>query len=143
VSKLVRTQCCLCLKGISIVIEFDIEQPSHSHSNPPKYTMPTKPPWIPPVLTCSAATEEGLERVLANLGDFETKVCTGKDKDRLRSKQNESWFWENLEEELKQVLFLDPALKDLINVKLKEVAQGNSHPSMATSVIISKLLSKA
>jgi len=110
------------------------------YSNALKYMMPTKPPWIPPVLTCSATTEEGLDKVMTVLGDFETKVCTGKDKEKLRSKQNESWFWENLEEELKQVLFTDPALKDFINIKLKEVSQGKSHPSMAASVVVRKLL---
>lgn len=80
--------------------------------------------WIPQVKTCSSIDKSGLEEVLDMLSKFQNQVKGNSYFDKNRADQQVHWFKENVNELLKHYFFKQPKVKQLYELKLKEVQSG-------------------
>ncbi len=87
---------------------------------------PAVPVWHPPVLTCSAFTGAGIDRIWQVIGEHQAVMKKGGEFERKRSQQNTRWMWSLIEEGV-MARFLDlPEVKQTLEKIQRQVAAGET-----------------
>jgi LAO/AO transport system kinase len=86
---------------------------------------PTESAWHPPVLTCSALTGSGIDRIWQVIRDHQATLKRTGEFEKKRSEQNTRWMWRLIEEGIR-THFLDlPEVKEQLPKITRQVASGD------------------
>jgi len=98
--------------------------------------------WMPPVVTCSALTLEGINEIWdVVLNHRENKKGTG-EFDEKRKKQAVDWMWSLVEQGLKDQFYKIPDVKKMLPKLTKEVERGKTAPAAAAYELLSSFSNK-
>jgi LAO/AO transport system kinase len=100
---------------------------------------PRSPNWSPPVMTCSALTGDGMQRLWAHVLDHRTRLTASGELASRRGEQQVKWMWTMLEERLFEPLRSDRALKTALPRIEADVAAGKLAPASAVEKIAAML----
>lgn len=95
--------------------------------------------WTPPVLTCSALTMEGLDRILEVIVTHRKQMTELGELERKRKAQNLEWFWSLVREGLELWFFQGEEVKKLLSALIKDIEEGSLSPTSAAEKILSRL----
>jgi LAO/AO transport system kinase len=93
------------------------------------------PDWTPPVLTYSARTGTGIDRLWETIGLFFTRTTQSGRHEQRRRDQQVKWMWALLDERLKARLTGDPVLAARLPEIEKAVASGARTATLAADEI--------
>jgi LAO/AO transport system kinase len=100
---------------------------------------PRSPTWSPPVVTCSAATGDGIAALWEHILDHRRRLTAAGELAARRRAQQVKWMWAMLEDRLFARLRSDPALKAKLPRLEAAVAAGRLSPTMAVEEIAGML----
>jgi len=104
---------------------------------------PASPNWRVPVLTCSALTGDGIEKVWRKIEDYREKMGASGEFAARRSNQAKAWMWSEIEESLIAALRVHPDVAKRVDTLEGEVAQGARSPGAAAREMLSAFLDKS
>ena len=104
---------------------------------------PASPNWRVPVLTCSALTGDGIEKVWRKIEDYREKMGASGEFAARRSNQAKAWMWSEIEESLIAALRVHPDVAKRVDTLEGEVAQGARSPGAAAREMLSTFLDKS
>ena len=104
---------------------------------------PASPNWRVPVLTCSALTGDGIEKVWRKIEDYREKMGDSGEFAARRSNQAKAWMWSEIEESLIAALRVHPDVAKRVDTLEGEVAQGARSPGAAAREMLSTFLDKS
>jgi LAO/AO transport system kinase len=85
---------------------------------------PASPTWSPPVLTCSALADEGLDEVWEQVGVHRRKLTASGELEERRRVQQVRWMWSMLDDRLRDDLRADPAVRERLESMESDVRRG-------------------
>lgn len=91
--------------------------------------------WFPPVLTYSALTGDGIERLWEKILAHRTAMIASGDFETRRRHQQVKWMWTILEDRLHARLRSDPAIRAKVKQTEAAVANGRMTPALAAETI--------
>jgi LAO/AO transport system kinase len=91
--------------------------------------------WQPPVLTCSALTGAGIDKLWQNILDHRTAMQASGEFAERRRQQQVKWMWSMLEQRMLARLRADPATRAKVKKTEAEVAGGRISPALAAEQI--------
>jgi LAO/AO transport system kinase len=100
---------------------------------------PRSPHWTPPVVTCSAIAEEGIDTIWNAVLDHRARLRAGGEFDARRREQQVKWMWTMLEDRLLRRLHEDEALRQRLPALEAAVASGALSPGLAVEEIATAL----
>jgi len=100
---------------------------------------PRSPHWSPPVVTCSAATGDGIAALWTHVLDHRRRLAASGELATRRGEQQVKWMWTMLEERLFDPLRTDRALKAALPKIEAEVVAGRLAPATAVEQIADML----
>jgi LAO/AO transport system kinase len=100
---------------------------------------PRSPNWIPPVVTYSAITGDGIEALWTQVLDHREKLTASGEIKQRRGEQQVKWMWAMLEERLFAPLRSERAIKEALNWIEADVAAGSLAPAVAVDRIVEML----
>jgi LAO/AO transport system kinase len=100
---------------------------------------PRSPHWSPPVVTCSAATGEGINKLWSHILDHRKELTASGELAARRGEQQVKWMWTMLEQRLFEPLRSDRALKSALPRIEADVAAGRLAPASAVEKIAGML----
>lgn len=92
--------------------------------------------WQPKVLTASALTNLGIEKIQQMIWTY---VSTAKEKgyfDKKRNDQNKHWLFATIEQELKARFYEDIKIKEALNEEIKKLENGKTTPFNAAKRLL-------
>ncbi len=98
------------------------------------------PVWTPPVLTCSALTMDGLEKIWDIIQDHRAKLTASGELADKRRRQALDWMWSLVEEGLRDNFYGNAAVQKLLPQITDKVEKGKTAPTTATAELL-KLIS--
>jgi LAO/AO transport system kinase len=96
---------------------------------------PRSPTWSPPVMTYSALTGQGIDKLWAQVRDHKGKMTASGELADRRREQQVKWMWTMLEERLTARLRGDPAVRAKVKQAETAVAAGRLAPTLAVEQI--------
>ncbi len=96
---------------------------------------PRSPTWSPPVLTYSALTGNGIDKLWAQVLDHKEKMTASGELAARRREQQVKWMWTMLEERLTARLRSDPTVRAKVRQAETAVAAGRLAPTIAVEEI--------
>src|SRR5579863_9827248 len=96
---------------------------------------PLSPNWSPPVITCSALKQDGIEEIWSKILDHRQRLTASGELAARRGEQQVKWMWTMLEERLFAPLRTDRALKAALPRIEADVAAGRVAPGTAVEEI--------
>jgi LAO/AO transport system kinase len=96
---------------------------------------PHSPNWSPPVITCSALKNDGIEALWSHVLEHRQRLTASGELAARRGEQQVKWMWTMLEERLFAPLHTDRALKAALPRIEGEVAAGRLAPATAVEEI--------
>ncbi len=100
---------------------------------------PRSPNWIPPVVTYSALTGDGIEVLWSKVVEHKTKLTATGEIATWRRGQQVKWMWSMFDERLRDRLRSDRALKARMPQLEEDVAAGRLSPAVAADEIAQAL----
>ena len=100
---------------------------------------PSSPNWSPPVVTCSALKQEGIEDLWSNILDHRQRLTASGELKMRRGEQQVKWMWTMLEERLFAPLRSDRAIKTALSRLEADVVAGVTAPGAAVETIAGML----
>lgn len=100
---------------------------------------PVSPTWSPPVLTCSALSMTGIDKIWETILEHRKKFTATGELQLKRKKQALDWMWSLVEEGLKERFYKNPEVKKLVRKMTKEVEKGTTAPTIAASELLFSL----
>ncbi|HXX50221.1 MAG TPA: methylmalonyl Co-A mutase-associated GTPase MeaB [Xanthobacteraceae bacterium] len=100
---------------------------------------PRSPNWSPPVMTCSALTDEGIATLWSHILDHRRRLAASGELAARRGEQQVKWMWTMLEERMFEPLRSDRALKAALPRIEADVAAGRLAPASAVEKIAAML----
>ncbi len=100
---------------------------------------PRSPNWSPPVVTCSALKDEGIEALWEHILDHRQRLTASGELAARRGDQQVKWMWTMLEERLFEPLRTDRTLKAALPRIEADVAAGRMAPGTAVEQIVGLL----
>ena len=98
--------------------------------------VPVSAGWQPPVRTCSAVQDEGLDKIWSDIETFAGAAKkSGGFADR-RKQQKVRWMWDQVEERLQSDLDNAEALVELRDELEAELIDGRTTPSLAAERLL-------
>jgi LAO/AO transport system kinase len=101
--------------------------------------MPGSPNWSPPVLTCSALTMAGIDKIWETILEHRDKLTASGELADKRKKQALEWMSFMLDEGLRRWFFDDPKVKAALPRLRREVESGALSPTAAAGRLLSRL----
>ncbi|MEM1213270.1 MAG: methylmalonyl Co-A mutase-associated GTPase MeaB [Planctomycetota bacterium] len=101
---------------------------------------PRHPEWITPVLTCSAATGDGLPKLWDKLTAYHTLLQSDGTLAQRRQAQNLRWMWSQIDERLRRHLRNHPDVQRLTADIEHQVNTGTLPPTAAADAILDAFL---
>lgn len=89
---------------------------------------PTQNNWYPPVLTCSALQQTGIEEIWNVILDFSSKMKKNGFWKKNRQEQNLAWMHDYIKQQLESQFFENQVIKEKLMAIQKEVLAGNILP---------------
>jgi LAO/AO transport system kinase len=99
------------------------------------------PVWTPPVLTCSALTLDGLEKIWDIIQDHRAKLTASGELADKRRRQALDWMWSLVEEGLRDNFYGNAAVQKLLPQITDKVEKGKTAPTTAAAELL-KLLQR-
>lgn len=103
---------------------------------------PTSPSWMPPVVTCSALTLEGINEIWEIVLNHREKQKGSGEFEEKRKKQAVDWMWSLVEEGLKDQFYKMPDVIKMLPKVTKEVERGKTAPTAAVYELLSSFSNK-
>jgi LAO/AO transport system kinase len=100
---------------------------------------PRSPNWIPPVVTYSALTGDGIELLWSKVIEHKIKLTSTEEIDAWRRDQQVKWMWSMFDERLRDRLRADRTLKARLPQLEADVAAGRLSPALAADEIAQAL----
>ena len=100
---------------------------------------PSSPSWSPPVVTCSALHEVGLDTLWAQIELHRAKLSASGELDDKRRQQQVDWMWASVEDRLLSRLHHAPGVKRLAPRLEREVREGTLTATLAAQRILDAL----
>jgi LAO/AO transport system kinase len=100
---------------------------------------PSSPNWSPPVVTCSALKQEGIEDLWSNILDHRQRLTASGELRTRRGEQQVKWMWTMLEERLFAPLRSDRTIKTALSRIEADVVTGLTAPAAAVETIAGML----
>ena len=97
---------------------------------------PATPSWTPPVLTCSALMNIGLDTLWAQVELHRRKLSATGEFDEKRRKQQVDWMWSTVEDRLRAELRSHRAVRKLAPVLEDDVRAGRITPTLAAQQLL-------
>ena len=97
---------------------------------------PADSEWTPPVVTCSAVDGTGLDTVWAQLVAHRASLERGGRLVAKRSRQDVSWMWATVEDQLLTRFRADPDVRELADVVEQRVRDGQTTPTSAARSLL-------
>ncbi|RSM54231.1 methylmalonyl Co-A mutase-associated GTPase MeaB [Amycolatopsis sp. WAC 01376] len=92
--------------------------------------------WTPPVLTCSALTDVGLDEVWAEIGRHRDVLTASGELDARRRRQQVDWTWSMVREQLLGRLAAHPDVRAVVPDVERAVRDGELTPTLAAQRIL-------
>ncbi|RSN13107.1 methylmalonyl Co-A mutase-associated GTPase MeaB [Streptomyces sp. WAC 05977] len=92
--------------------------------------------WTPPVLTCSALTDVGLDEVWAEIGRHRDVLTASGELDERRRRQQVEWTWSMVREQLLGRLASHPDVRAVVPDVERAVRDGELTPTLAAQRIL-------
>ncbi len=96
---------------------------------------PSSPNWSPPVVTCSALKQDGIEDLWSKILDHRQRLTASGELGTRRGEQQVKWMWTMLEERLFAPLRSDRSIKAALSRIEADVAAGVTAPAAAVETI--------
>ena len=96
---------------------------------------PSSPNWSPPVVTCSALKQDGIEDLWSKILDHRQRLTASGELVTRRGEQQVKWMWTMLEERLFAPLRSDRSIKATLSRIEADVAAGVTAPAAAVETI--------
>jgi LAO/AO transport system kinase len=100
---------------------------------------PSSPNWSPPVVTCSALKQDGIEDLWSKILDHRQRLTASGELKSRRGEQQVKWMWTMLEERLFAPLRSDRAIKTALSRIEADVVAGVTAPAAAVETIAGML----
>ena len=101
------------------------------HLYPPK-----KSNWQPPVKTCSALNNDGIQEVWSVIDQYFKQTKTNNYFEENRTHQNSYWLKSTIENALKDEFYEKPAIKEQLSVVLGKISAGELTPFQAAQQLL-------
>jgi LAO/AO transport system kinase len=98
--------------------------------------------WTPPVLTCSAVTMDGIEKIWNVIGEHRKKLTESGELAKKRREQARDWVSFLVREGLERWFYTNAEVVNLLPLMLQEVEKGDMSPTSAAAKILSLLKEK-
>ena len=92
--------------------------------------------WAPPVLTCSAATGDGLDRVWQAVLDYAAHTQENGSFDRRRREQARHWLRETIEMQLREQFYADESVRAVLPLLEADVVEGRTSSTAAARALL-------
>ncbi len=116
--------------------ELRARQAAREYQSATELLTPTNPNWIPPVLTCSGLTGQGVEALWEKITDYQSVMVATGDWDSRRSSQQVRWMWSLVEDRLIHRLRDNPKIAESIENLEKSVYSGSVTPLVAADRVL-------
>jgi LAO/AO transport system kinase len=93
-------------------------------------------PWMPPVLTCSALNDVGLDTVWQEIGRHRDTLSESGELEERRRRQQVEWTWAMVREQLLGRLSAHPKVRALVPDVERAVQNGELTPTLAAEQIL-------
>jgi LAO/AO transport system kinase len=93
------------------------------------------PNWLPPVITYSGLTGDGVEQLWATIVDHRSRLTKSGELDARRHEQQVQWMWAMFDDRLRETIRADRALSARLPEIEKAVAAGTLSPALAVDEI--------
>ena len=100
---------------------------------------PSSPSWSPPVVTCSALHEVGLDTLWAQIELHRAKLSASGELDDKRRQQQVDWMWASVDDRLLSRVHHAPEVKRLAPRLEREVREGTLTATLAAKRILDAL----
>ena len=100
---------------------------------------PSSPNWSPPVVTCSALKQDGIEDLWSKILDHRQRLTASGELKTRRGEQQVKWMWTMLEERLFAPLRSDRTVKAALSRIEADVVAGVTAPAAAVETITGML----
>jgi LAO/AO transport system kinase len=97
---------------------------------------PASPNWTPPVLTCSALENTGLDTIWQQVDLHRRKLTDSGELAVKRSDQQVDWMWSTVDDRLLSALRSHPAVRSLLPQLESGVRDGRVTPTLAAQQIL-------
>ena len=97
---------------------------------------PASPNWTPPVLTCSALENTGLDTIWAQIEQHRRKLSASGELAEKRSNQQVDWMWSTVDDRLLTALRGHSAVRSLLPGLEVDVRDGRLPPTLAADRIL-------
>ena len=97
---------------------------------------PATPTWTPPVLTCSALTMAGVDKLWETVQDHRKKMSDSGELEENRRRQALAWMWSRIEDGLKERFFDNPMVKLRLRDVEASVERGELSPTVGAESLL-------
>jgi LAO/AO transport system kinase len=97
---------------------------------------PISPNWRPPVVTCSALENSGLEDIWIKIGEHRDKLTASGEFDEKRTRQQVRWMYAMLEDRLMARIHGDKKVAARLKALEKDIADGKTTPTLAVEEVL-------
>lgn len=112
------------------------DQAARHYANALHIVEPASPAWRPVVLTMSALTGEGLDRLWATIRQHRERLDAAGELAAKRRRQQVRWMWSTLQDRLLEAFRAHPGVRDLLPALEAEVVQGRTPPGAAAERLL-------
>lgn len=98
--------------------------------------------WTPPILTCSAVTMDGIEKIWNVIGEHRKKLTESGELAKKRREQARDWVSFLVREGLTEWFYTNTEVVNLLPLMLQEVEKGDMSPTSAAAKILSLIKEK-
>ncbi len=112
---------------------------ANEYSSALRLVQPSSPTWSPPVVTCSALHEIGLDTLWSQIELHRSKMSASGEHDDKRRQQQVDWMWASVEDRLLSRLRHAPGVKRLVPRLEREVREGTLTATLAAQRVLDAL----
>ena len=111
-------------------------QAARAYASALQLLSPASPNWQPPVLTCSALTQEGVDAVWQTVLDHRRRMQSAGEFDNKRRAQALDWLQALVDEGLRERFLRHPQIRRQFPKYRQEVARGEKSPTVAAGELL-------
>ncbi|MDJ0927097.1 MAG: methylmalonyl Co-A mutase-associated GTPase MeaB [Gammaproteobacteria bacterium] len=106
------------------------------YRNALRFLHPRHPDWEVPVMTCSALENHGIEAIWDTICRYREAMTASGELTRARASQAKAWLWDELAENLLDLLKTDDRIQARIGDLEADVAAGTASPRVAARQVV-------
>ena len=100
---------------------------------------PRHPDWTPPVETCSALEDRGVDSVWRLIEQYRATMSANGELEKARAAQAKAWLWSEISQTLLETLCADAGVRDRVKALEEAVATGRTSPLVAAQEIVNSV----